>query len=198
MGAYWRLPGSGRRIGTEGRGTAALVSRDVYRGRLIRVEEREVTTPGGLRWFEVVEHPGAVVLVPLSGDSVWLVRQPRPAARGETLLELPAGTLRAGETPEAAAVRECREEIGMEPGRLTKLVEFYAAPGYSSELLHCYLAEELRPAPLPPDEDEQLSLERWPLAEALAEARRGRFRDAKTLVGLLLAGAVRLSGGDGA
>jgi ADP-ribose pyrophosphatase len=163
-----------------------MADREVYRGRLIRVVEQEVVSRTGLRHFEVVRHPGAVVLCPLEGEDILLVRQPRPAA-GETLIELPAGTLRPGEDPVAAAERECREEVGMRPQELTLLAQLFAAPGYSSELLHVYLARSLVPDALPADEDEELELVRMPLDMARQEAVSGNLRDAKTVAGVLLA-----------
>jgi ADP-ribose pyrophosphatase len=102
------------------------------------------------------------------------------------LLELPAGTLDPGEDPEACAVRECREETGMSPGRITRLGGFFVAPGYSTEFIHLYLAEDLKPAPLTPDEDEDLSVERLTLDRAHDLARSGELRDAKSLAGLAL------------
>ena len=160
----------------------------VYRGRLFRVRRDEVILPGGgTKSVEVVEHPGAVTLVPVDGEGrVWFVRQYRHAT-GERLLELPAGTLDPGESPEACAARECREEIGMAPGRLTPLGGLFLAPGYSSEYIHLFLAQDLHPAPLPGDEDEALAIELIPFAEIASRVWQGDLRDAKSLAALLLA-----------
>ncbi|MFO7172533.1 MAG: NUDIX hydrolase [Bacillota bacterium] len=138
---------------------------------------------------DVVRHPGAVVMVPVLGDGrVLLVRQWRAPA-GRKLLELPAGTLEPGEEPAAAAERELQEEIGYRSRRLTPLGSFYSAPGFCTELLHLFLAEDLVPDPRPGDADEAIEVVILPLAEALVRALRGELQDAKTIAGLCLAAA---------
>ena len=132
-----------------------------------------------------VQHPGAVVLIPLLGDDVLLVRQFRHAT-GEVILELPAGTLEPGEDPRETAIRELQEECGYRPERLYEILTGYAAPGYSSEVYHFYRAEELVPSRLPGDVDEEIELVRMPLREAVAMARAGQMGDVKTALGLLL------------
>ncbi|MDA8345834.1 MAG: NUDIX hydrolase [Thermaerobacter sp.] len=132
-----------------------------------------------------VQHPGAVVLVPIQGDEVLLVRQYRHAT-GEDLLELPAGTLEPEEPPEETARRELQEECGYLPRVLRPLLRAYAAPGYSSEVYHFFLAEDLVLSRLPGDEDEDIEVVRMALREAQALARRGMMGDAKTALGLLL------------
>jgi ADP-ribose pyrophosphatase len=125
-------------------------------------------------------------------DRVLMVRQWRVAA-GQALLEIPAGTLDVGddesiEDPDLAARRELEEETGMRAGSWRLLARFYTAPGFTSELMHLYLATDLRLADghrLGPDEDELLLLERLPWRDALAAAERGDIVDAKSLVALL-------------
>lgn len=127
-----------------------------------------------------------------------LVRQYRVAV-GELLLEIPAGTLDVAddgtvEEPDLAARRELEEETGMRAGSWREVAQFYTAPGFASELMHLYLATDLRPADgerLGPDDDEHLQLEPVPVSEAVAAAERGQFADAKTLVGLLWLGRHR-------
>ncbi len=133
-----------------------------------------------------VRHPGAVVLVPLIGDDVLLVRQYRHAT-GQEILELPAGTCEPGEPVEETARRELQEECGYLPRALRPLLQAYAAPGYSSEIYHFFLAEELEPSTLPGDEDEDIEIVRMSLREAQDRAHRGEIGDAKTALGLLLA-----------
>lgn len=158
-----------------------------FRGKAFGVRRDEVLLPDGRTMrVEVVEHPGAITLVPVDGDGrILFVRQYRHAA-GLSLLELPAGTLNAGEDPEACARRECREEIGMAPGRLIRLGEFFMAPGYSSELISMFLALDLTPDPLAPDEDEDLQVERLTPDQVNALVDKGELRDAKSLAGLHL------------
>src|SRR5436305_13440336 len=107
-----------------------------YQGRAfkVRVDEVEIR-PGQVVRLDVVEHTGAITLLPLDDDqNIWFVRQYRHPSRA-ILLELPAGTLNPGEQPAIAANRELQEEIGMRAEHLEELASFYLAPGYSSELM---------------------------------------------------------------
>nr|WP_245301831.1 NUDIX hydrolase [Symbiobacterium terraclitae] len=158
---------------------------EVYRGRVITVRRDTVQLDGRERAWDVVAHPGAVVVLAVDGDELLFVRQYRYAA-GEELLELVAGTCEPGEDPAATAERELQEEAGFRARRMTKLAEFYSAPGFCTEKLHLYVAEDLTPSRLPMDDDEQITLVRLSLDEALRMAVAGELRDAKTLAGVLL------------
>jgi len=163
-----------------------LIKQDeVYRGRVIAVRRDTVEQDGREHAWDVVAHPGAVVVLAVDGDELLFVRQYRYAA-GEELLELVAGTCEPGEDPASTAERELQEEAGFKAGRLTKLAEFYSAPGFCSEKLHLFLAEDLTPSRLPMDDDEEITLVRLSLDEALRMALAGELRDAKTLAGVLL------------
>lgn len=163
-------------------------SERVFHGKAFDVRVDQLRLPDGRSTrIEVVEHGGAVTLLPRDAEGrLWFVRQYRHPA-GKRLLELPAGTLEPGEPPEQCARRECREEIGMEPGDLRRLGGFYLAPGYSTEYLHVFLATQLHPSPLPGDEDEHLQIEALTLEQALQHMRSGAIEDAKSLAALLLA-----------
>jgi ADP-ribose pyrophosphatase len=160
----------------------------VYQGRAFTVRRDHLGTPDGRKvHFDIIEHSGSVILIPVDNDGqMYFVRQYRHAA-GLDLLELPAGTLEAGEPPEEAAGRELREETGMAASNLREIGAFYLAPGYSTELMHVFLASGLAHAPLDPDADEFLSVEKLPVAGALRMAESGEMRDAKSLAALLLA-----------
>lgn len=138
----------------------------------------------------VIEHPGAVVLVPLlpgdDGPQVLMLRQYRPAL-DLTILELPAGTREPDEPWLLCAQRELREETGQRAATFTALGEVWAAPGLTNERMALFLAEGLSGDPLPMDEDEQIAVEPWPLAELAAMAIDGRLDDAKSVVGILRA-----------
>ena len=165
-----------------------LKSEIVYPGRAFTIRRDTLRLPDGRETrFDIVEHVGSVIIVPLDEKGHLLfVRQYRHAA-GMDLLELPAGTLDDGEAPEECARREVREETGMAAGKMELLGGFYLAPGYSSEYMHVYLATDLRYDPLEADVDEFLSVERFPFAEALAMCEGGQIPDAKSLAAFLLA-----------
>jgi ADP-ribose pyrophosphatase len=165
-----------------------LHSETIYQGRAFAVRRDEVRLPDGkTAQLDIVAHSGAVTLVPVDEQGrIWFVRQYRHAA-GERLLELPAGTLEPAEAPEVCAARELREEIGMAAGALQKLGESFLAPGYSTEMMHFFLATDLQHAPLAHDSDEFLNVEHIPIARAFELAHAGQLRDAKSLAALLLA-----------
>jgi ADP-ribose pyrophosphatase len=165
-----------------------LKSQTVYQGRAFNVRRDEVRLPGGrLARLDIVDHPGAVTLVPVDdGGRILFVRQFRYAVQ-EDLLELPAGTLEQGESPEVCALREVREETGMSADQLMKLGEFFLAPGYSTEYMHIYLLTGLKSAPLEGDADEFISVEPLRIEQAFELARSGVIRDAKSISALFLA-----------
>lgn len=164
-----------------------LQSSPIYKGKVFTVRQDQVQLPSGkIARLDIVQHHGAVVILPFEDNLIWFVRQYRHAA-GEVLLELPAGTLEPSEDGETCAYREIREEIGMAAGQLKRIGEFFLAPGYSTEYLQIFIARDLTPAPLPQDEDEQITVEKIPVEEAYQMAFRGELRDAKTLAALLLA-----------
>ncbi len=158
----------------------------LFSGKLFRVVRHGYYTADGA-WHEreTILHPGAAVILPLvDEDRVCLVRNYRHAV-GKTLIELPAGTLEAGEAPEATAARELREETGLLSGRLERLAVFYMSPGILHEQMHLFLATELRPGQAQPAGGEQVEPMIVTWKEALEMARDGRIEDAKSLVGIL-------------
>jgi ADP-ribose pyrophosphatase len=165
-----------------------LKSELLLEGRAFKIRRDHLRTPDGRETnFEIVEHGGSVIMLPLDQESNLLfVRQYRHAARSN-LLELPAGTRDGDEPYEACAAREMREETGMAAGTLKKVGEFFLAPGYSTEFMAVFLATDLRPSPLPSDADEFLETVRVPLREAILMAEGGQIPDAKSLAALFLA-----------
>ena len=165
-----------------------LRSEILMQGRAFTIRRDHLKTPDGRETnFEIIEHGGSVVIIPVDKNgNVLLVRQYRHAASMD-LLELPAGTLDDDEEPEVCAAREIREETGMAAANLIRLGSFYLAPGYSTEYMHVFLATDLSHNPLEADDDEFLSLEHVPIAEAIRMAERGEMPDAKSLAALLMA-----------
>jgi nudix-type nucleoside diphosphatase (YffH/AdpP family) len=170
----------------------------IYRGRVFDLVRIHFQLPNGKEpTFDLVKHHGAVVILPVDQQgNIWFVRQFRIGAE-QDLLELPAGILEKDEVPEASAARETQEEIGMAPGQLQKLGEFYMVPGYSTEKLHAFLATGLYASALPTDEDELLERVALPIQKVYEMARSGKIQDGKTLAVLFLAEPVisQLSGG---
>jgi len=163
-------------------------SQTVFDGHLLRVRVDTVRTPDGHEATrEVVEHPGAAAVVPILDDGrALLVRQFRQPA-GKVLLEIPAGCLHPGESPEACAERELGEEVGRRPRRLTHLTTCFLTPGYSDEQIHIYLATGLEPVEARPDQGEVLEPAAIALDDVPALIAQGQIQDSKTIVGLLLA-----------
>lgn len=163
-----------------------LSTRRIHEGRIINLREDTIAMPSGRQAKrEIVEHKGAVCVVPVLDDGrLALVRQYRKPAE-EVLLEIPAGGLEAGEEPVDAARRELIEECGLRAATLTPLWSAFLAPGYSTELIHCFLAEGLTQTDTNPDEDEIVETELLRLEDLLPMIDDGRIRDAKTISGLL-------------
>ena len=165
---------------------SASRSREIYNGRILRLAVQDIRLSDGRSVKrELIKHAGAVAEVALiSQQEVLLVRQFRVGA-GDSLYEIPAGILEPNEEPRACAIRELREEVGYQPGRLEALGGFYPSPGYNTEYIHLYLATALTQAPLPPDEDETVEVVRLPLTEAVKMIDRQEIVDGKSIIGLL-------------
>lgn len=165
-----------------------LSSREVFRGRVIRVKVDEVSLPNGSTSSrEIVEHPGGVGILALDEDgSIYMVRQYRYAF-SQTLLEIPAGKREAGEEPFVTARRELQEEIGATAAHWDSLGQIIASPGCYGEILHLYLARGLTFTAQHLDEDEFLSVERIPFTDVAAQCLNGTIRDGKTVTAVLKA-----------
>ena len=160
----------------------------LYEGKVINLRRDMVLLPNGNQASrEVVEHPGAVAVVPVLPDGrVLMVRQFRHPV-GEILLEIPAGKLSPGENPDDCALRELEEETGYLAGKLQRVTSIFTAPGFTDEVIHIYLASDLKKTAVNPDEDEFLGLVRLPLEEAFEMVMRGEICDGKTICGLMMA-----------
>ena len=181
---------SDRPDGAVAGGFHKVSEREIHAGRVVRLTESVFATPdGGTMTRDIVHHRGAVAVVAVDGDEVVLLRQYRTPVEGE-LLEIVAGTRDVGgEEPEATARRELAEEAGLACESLEELGTFYNSPGFCDELSHVYLAPGLSPVPREPDgaEEEWMTIERVGLGAVEAMIARGEIRDAKTIIGLLLA-----------
>ena len=167
-----------------------VAEREIHAGRVVRLTESVFVTPDGERMTrDVVHHRGAVAVVATDGDDVVLLRQYRTPVEG-VLLEIPAGTRDVGgEDPAGTARRELAEEAGLACESLEELGTFFNSPGFCDELSHVFLATGLSPVARQPDgaEEEWMTIERVGWREAIEMIDRGEIRDAKTIIGLLLA-----------
>ena len=163
-------------------------SQHVYTGRIVRFRVDTIELPdGSTARREIVGTPGAVTIVALTNDrQVRMVRQYRSAI-GDFLLELPAGTLHAGEAPQDAAPRELAEETGDRAAHWQYLTRFHTMPGICDEIIHLFLATGLTPGHTNLDPDEYIEVVTVPLDQALTMVRSGEIRDAKTIIGLAMA-----------
>ena len=159
----------------------------LYRGRVFDLVREQIRMKGRLIVRDRIEHPGAVVMVPmLTRTHLVFVKQYRRAVR-RTLLELPAGTLAPGEPRVACARRELIEETGWRARRWKQLGRFFAAPGFCSEELTVFLARNLMQVGADPEPDEWLEPVVLTFREALRKIDSGAICDAKTIVSLFLA-----------
>jgi len=167
--------------------TGELIERrSIFDGRIVKLSVDRVRLPNGnVAELEMIRHQGAAAAVPVDADGkVLLVRQYRHAAGG-WLLEVPAGKLDPGESPETCALREVEEETGFRPERLIPMGWIFTTPGFTDEKIWLYAATGLREAKQDLEADEVLTVERLPLDRAVALATNGELRDAKSVCALL-------------
>lgn len=165
-----------------------ISNKKVYKGKvfdvfLSKIREGEVEYER-----DIISHHGSAVIVPIFADqTIALVKQYRYAA-GKYLLEIPAGSLDENESPETGAHRELEEEIGVVAGKIEKLTEFYVSPGFLAEKMFVYLATDLRGTVQKLEEDELIEITKITFPKAFEMIRSGEIEDAKTIIGLILAG----------
>ncbi len=159
--------------------------RRIFDGKILNVRCDEVRTPSGhLATREVVEHKAAVGMIAATNRrSVLLVRQYRYAVH-EATLEVCAGLIEKGEDPSQAAEREMQEELNVKAGKLHRIGEFYASPGFCTEMFTLFLAEDLTESALPQDEDENVSVVEVSYDDIPIMIREGKIRDSKTFAAL--------------
>ena len=163
----------------------SLWSRYVYRGKVVSLRIEELEFPSRRDVVEIVEHRGAVVIAAQpTRDSIVLVQQYRYPI-GKRNWEVPAGSIDPNEGPDACAVRELREETGYTAKRIRRLWSAYSAPGFCTELLHFYAAEDLRAGDRAPDVgEEDMVVKTFTLDEAWAMVERDELPDAKTQIAI--------------
>ncbi len=156
------------------------------RGVAVNFRVDQIRLPNGKKATrEYLDHPGAVGVIPLIGkDKVVLVRQYRHPVR-EITWELPAGKLAKGERPLPCVRRELQEETGYTAKKYKKLIAFWPTAAFANEVIHLYIATQLKPGKNNPDQDEFIDCAIWPLKKAYHAIKTGKIKDSKTIIGLL-------------
>ncbi len=163
-----------------------LKSELVYSGKLIKVRLDEVKLPNGkTSKREIVLHRGAVAILALDNNNILLIRQYRHAAR-KFMWEIPAGTLEEGEDPLECAKRELLEETGYIANKIEKLIQFYVAVGYCTEIIYLFIAKELKKLSQRTEEDESIDVHMIPIDKAMEMIKNNEIEDAKTIIGILM------------
>ena len=174
-----------------------LSSKVSFKGKVFSVTTDTVTEPGGITSTrDVIHHNGSVVIFAVDSSinpadpTILIERQYRHAA-GQFLLELPAGRIEPGEAPLAAAKRELIEETGYHARRWSRLIRYYASPGFLAETMQVFIAQDIRPGIAHPEPDEKIALLKIPLSELLRLIRDGKILDGKTILSVLFFASTR-------
>ena len=164
-----------------------ISTRPAFRGRLTKLDVLQIKTASGLSYErELIQHPGAAVIIPCLPDGRLILIHQLRIAVGKEIWEFPAGTLEKGESDSQCARRELQEETGWKAGRLQKLVEFYPTPGVSTERMIIFLAGNLKLVSAQnPDKDEELEVHIFTARQLDKMIRAGQIIDGKTILGFL-------------
>ena len=169
--------------------TETISSEKIYEGKVFDLYKDTVKEGDSEYTREIIKHHGSAVIVPVFADKkVALVKQYRHPAK-DYLYEIPAGTVNRGESPETGAKRELEEEIGVTCKNIEKLSEFYVSPGFLTEKMHVFLAQDFTETAQNFDDDENIEVEKFTFEEAFELIRTNEIQDAKTIIGLIMAGA---------
>lgn len=163
----------------------------IYKGTLLGLRKDTVKLPSGkTSTREIVEHPGAIAVVAITQDKeLVLVRQFRKPTN-QIMLEIPAGVPKKGESPEDCARRELEEETGFHPKKVKKIWDGFASPGYSEEIIHFVLAEDMTKLKQNTDEDEFIEVDLVDVEACLDMLKNGKIHDNKTMIGIMIADLV--------
>lgn len=165
-----------------------MKSEKIYEGKIINLRIDTVELPDKkYSKREIVEHPGAVGIIPITDDGCMiLVKQFRKAVE-KFLLEIPAGKIEVNEEPKETGLRELAEETGYTANKLEYLFEFYTSPGFSNEKIYLFLATDLEKKEIKPRSDEYIWVEKHKIEDLIDMVIRGEINDAKTIVAIFYA-----------
>lgn len=160
----------------------------IYEGKILSLRIDTVELPDKkYSKREIVEHPGAVAVVPITDEGdIILVKQYRKAVERE-LLEIPAGKLEINEEPKECVARELKEETGYTSSNIDYVFEFYTSPGFSNEKMYLFVATDLKEGEAEPETDEYIEIQKYKIAELLDMVKKGEISDSKTIIGILIA-----------
>ncbi len=159
-----------------------------YSGNIINVDKVTVVLPNGKEATrDIVRHPGASVVVPITDNGELILVEQYRKPCDMVSLEIPAGKLDEGESPDVCAKRELKEETGYHAETLQKVMCIHSTPGFSDEILHMYVATGLMEDTACPDEDEFISFGKYRVSECIQMIEKGKITDAKTIIGIFLA-----------
>lgn len=163
-----------------------LTSKSIFTGKIVHLLELKVELPNGKTTTrEVVRHPGAVAILAEKADGRIICVEQYRTAPDEVLLEVPAGKLEVGESPESCAVRELEEETGYRANSIVRVGEFFTSPGFADEKIHLYYATKLEQGSMQLDEDEFVHTCLLSHEEVARAVELGSVRDAKTWIAFL-------------
>lgn len=165
-----------------------ISSERIYEGAILNLRRDTVMAAGGQAYREVVEHNGAVAVVPVTDDGKVIMVEQYRYPMGKVILEIPAGKIDKGESdPMTAVVRELKEETGYTAEKIVYLGKIYPSVAYMEEVIHLYAATGLTPGETEFDEDESLDITEYDFREIYSMAAEGKLTDAKTIAALFMA-----------
>ena len=166
--------------------TELFESNQIFLGKVIQVHVDKVLLPNGNQAvMEVIRHPGAAAVLPITADNEVILLKQFRYATGDSIYEIPAGKIEPNEAPAQCAHRELMEEAGVKANQLTPMGWIWTTPGFTDEKIHLFAAQDLEPVPQKLEEDEIVSVHKLALRDALRKAQRGEINDAKSVCALL-------------
>ena len=157
----------------------------VYKSKIFNVREEKVKLPNGKRpTYSIIDHPGAIMLIPVMGEKIVLIREYRPAV-GKWLYQLPAGTIEKGEKGKNTASRELEEETGYHSNDIKFLFKSYTSPGTSNEIMYFFIAQGLKKSVQHLDENEMIEAKPTPIKKILSMIKNGKIMDDNTISGIM-------------